>query len=187
MSLREEWDAARAQRQQEINERQHQVLEHRHQTQMELYETATNRAAMAAALRDSLSNFHNTLQSDVANFREETRLHQQEVWMEEAHQRAAYVAAMRDYVWGTAPTLMTDVNPVPLPAPNVPPSAKPKSIPTNLERVFQYVRQNIGVQIDDIETALGLSRADTVNALQSLMNQKLLVQQAQSYYPIQGS
>ncbi len=64
MSLREEWYAARMQRQQEVSERQQQV----------------------------------------AVFLEETRLHQQQVWFEQAQQRAAYVAALRDYVWGTTPT-----------------------------------------------------------------------------------
>ncbi len=64
MSLREEWYAARMQRQQEVRERQQQV----------------------------------------AVFLEETRLHQQQVWFEQAQARAAYVAALRDYVWGTTPT-----------------------------------------------------------------------------------
>lgn len=103
MSLRDEWYAARAQRQQEIQFRQQQVLEHRHQTQMDLSARATHRAAMSAAMWDSLHNFHSTLQSSMANFLEDTRAYQQQTWLEQQNQRAAYVAAMRDYVWGTAP------------------------------------------------------------------------------------
>lgn len=64
MSLREQWYAARIQRQQEVLERK----------------------------------------QSVAAFLEETRSHQQEVWLEAAQQRAAYVAAIKDYVWGTTLT-----------------------------------------------------------------------------------
>lgn len=129
MSLREQWNAARVQRQQEVRERQQQVLESRQQIQAEMAalhqyqrtmlsefyqnlatETAeflsaatVDRAAMAAALRESLSNFHSTLQADVAAFLEETRSHQQEVWFDQQQQRAAYVAALQNYVWGTTP------------------------------------------------------------------------------------
>ncbi|MBW4497027.1 MAG: hypothetical protein KME26_29000 [Oscillatoria princeps RMCB-10] len=123
MSLRDEWYAARAQRQQEIQFRQQQVLEHRHQTQMNLSATATNRAAMSAAMWDSLHTFHSTLQSSMANFQEDTRAYQQQVWMDQQNQRAAYVAAMRDYVWGAAPAFIGDASfgksVSPLPAPKL--------------------------------------------------------------------
>lgn len=129
MSLREQWYAARQQRQQEVRERQQQVLLTRMQFQAEmaalheyqramlsqfcqnlametaefLSATTANRAAMAAAMREYLSNFYSVLQADVAAFREETRSHQLQVWQEQRQQRAAYVAAMRNYVWGTTP------------------------------------------------------------------------------------
>jgi putative protein kinase ArgK-like GTPase of G3E family len=123
VSLRDEWYAARAQRQQEIQFRQQQVLEHRQQTQMNLSATATNRAAMSAAMWDSLHNFHSTLQSSMANFLEDTRAYQQQVWLEQQNQRAAYVAAMRDYVWGAAPEFIGDAScgksVSPLPAPKL--------------------------------------------------------------------
>ena len=130
MSLREQWYAARVQRQQEVCQRQQQVLEERQQIQAEmaalheyqrtilsqfhqnlvaemaefLTTTTANRLAMAAVLRESLSNFHSLLQAEVAAFLEETRSHQQEVRLDQAQQRAAYVAALQDYVWGTTPT-----------------------------------------------------------------------------------
>ncbi len=130
VSLREQWNAARVQRQQEVLQRQQQVLEQRQEIQAEmaalheyqrtmlsqyrqnlaaemadfLMNTTANRLAMAAALRESLSNFHSLLQAEVATFLEETRSHQQEVWLDQAQQRAAYVAAVQDYVWGTTPT-----------------------------------------------------------------------------------
>jgi type II secretory pathway pseudopilin PulG len=97
VSLREEWYAARIQRQQEVRERQQHVLEYRQQIQAEM-------AALHEYQRTMLSNFHSTLQAEVAAFLEETRLHQQEVWIEQQQQRAAYVAALQDYVWGTTPT-----------------------------------------------------------------------------------
>ncbi|MCU0515912.1 MAG: hypothetical protein MUC60_03415 [Oscillatoria sp. Prado101] len=81
MSLRDEWYAARAQRQQEIQFRQQQVLEHRQQTQMNLSARATHRAAMSAAMWDSLHNFHSRLQSSMANFLEDTRAYQQQTWL----------------------------------------------------------------------------------------------------------
>lgn len=104
MSLREQWYAARQQREIEIHERKQRVVEHRQRTVEFISDVTANRAAMTAALRESLSNFHSTLQANVAVFREETRSHQQEVAVEQAHQRAAYVAAMRDYVWGSTPS-----------------------------------------------------------------------------------
>ncbi len=97
MSLREEWYAARVQRQQEVRLRQQQVLDYRQQIQAEM-------AALHQYQRTMLSNFRSTLQADVATFLEETRSHQQEVWLEQQYQRAAYVAALQDYVWGTTPT-----------------------------------------------------------------------------------
>lgn len=97
MSLREQWNAARVQRQQEVRERQQQVLEYRQQIQAEM-------AALHQYQRTMLSNFRSTLQADVAAFLEETRSHQQEVWFDQQQQRAAYVAALRHYVWGTTPT-----------------------------------------------------------------------------------
>ncbi|QDL11523.1 hypothetical protein DP113_29880 [Brasilonema octagenarum UFV-E1] len=96
MSLREQWNAARVQRQQEVRERQQDVLEYRQQIQAEM-------AALHQYQRTMLSNFRSTLQADVAAFLEETRLHQQEVWFEQQQQRAAYVAALQNYVWGTTP------------------------------------------------------------------------------------
>ena len=97
MSLREQWYAARVQRQQEVHERQQQVLEYRQQIQAEM-------AALHQYQRTMLSNFYSTLQADVATFLEETRSHQQEVWFDQQQQRVAYVAALQDYVWGTTPT-----------------------------------------------------------------------------------
>lgn len=129
MSLREQWYAARVQRQQEVCQRQQQVLEERQQIQAEmaalheyqremlsqfhqnlvteiaefLSDTTAQRGAMAAILRESLSNFHTLLQAEVAAFLEQTRVNQQEVWLDQAQQRTAYVAALQDYVWGVTP------------------------------------------------------------------------------------
>nr|WP_039752852.1 hypothetical protein [Hassalia byssoidea] len=96
MSLREQWNAARVQRQEEVRERQQDVLEYRQQIQAEM-------AALHQYQRTMLSNFRSTLQADVAAFLEETRSHQQEVWFDQRQQRAAYVAAIQNYVWGTTP------------------------------------------------------------------------------------
>jgi gas vesicle GvpC-like protein len=212
VSLREEWYAARQQREQQVRERQQQVLEHRQQIQAEmaalhqhqrtmlsqyyqnlatdtaefLSTTSANRAAMAAAQRESLSNFHSTLQAEVAAFREETRSQQQQAWFEQAHERAAYVAAVRDYVWGTTPTpgnasFATGVSP------SQPRTATQADVSGNLERVFQYLQQNSGARLSQIETALGLSQLDTVNALQTLINHRWVVQQDQGYLVTPGS
>ena len=40
----------------------------------------------------------------VAEYREETRSQQQEVWQEEEQKRKAYVLWLKNYVWGTTPT-----------------------------------------------------------------------------------
>lgn len=122
MSLREQWYAARQQREQEIHDRQQEVMEHRQRTVEFISDTTASRAAMAAALRDSLSNFHSTLQANVAAFREETRSQHQKASMEQAYERAAYIAALQDYVWGTTPTPgnivpPTNISPMPAPAP----------------------------------------------------------------------
>ena len=71
MSLKDQWYAARVQRQQELRQRQQQV----------------------------------------AAFLQETRAHQQQVWMEERQQREVYVASVRDYVWGAALTPETASSP----------------------------------------------------------------------------
>lgn len=130
MSLREQWYAARQQRQQEVRERQQHVLETRQQFQAEmaalhqyqrawleafcqnlaaetaefLYNATADRMAMSAALRESLNNFHSNLEAEVAAFLEETRSQQQQTWTEQAQERAAFIAALQDYVWGTAPS-----------------------------------------------------------------------------------
>ena len=102
MSLKEQWYAAKQQRQQEIIERKQQVLEERHQTAQLLSNITLDRLHNSTDLRERLSNFHGKLQADVATFLQETRLHQQQTWLEGRYERAAYVAFMRDYVWGTA-------------------------------------------------------------------------------------
>lgn len=130
MSLREQWYAAKQQRQQEVRQRQQSVLETRQQFQAEmaalhqhqrawleefcqnlaaqtaefLHNATAERAAMSAAMHESLNNFHRTLQADVAAFLEETRSQQQQSWTEQAQERAAFIAALQDYVWGTAPS-----------------------------------------------------------------------------------
>ncbi|MFN6529560.1 gas vesicle protein GvpC [Nostoc sp. ChiSLP03a] len=130
MSLREQWYAARQQREQEVRLRQQHVLETRQQFQAEmaalhqyqrawleefcqnlaaetaefLHNTTADRAAMSAVMRESLNNFHTTLQAEVAAFLEETRSQQQQTWTEQAQERAAFIAALQDYVWGTAPS-----------------------------------------------------------------------------------
>ncbi|GAX41488.1 hypothetical protein NIES4075_24610 [Tolypothrix sp. NIES-4075] len=122
MSLREQWNAARVQRQEEVRERQQDVLEYRQQIQAEM-------AALHQYQRTMLSNFRSTLQADVAAFLEETRSHQQEVWFDQRQQRSAYVAAMRNYVWGTTPTF-EDGNS----ATGVSPSQPSTGIPTDMRR-----------------------------------------------------
>ncbi|GAB1539016.1 hypothetical protein NUACC21_16810 [Scytonema sp. NUACC21] len=130
MSLREQWYAARQQREQEVRQRQQNVLENRQQIQAEmaalhqyqrawleefcqnlaaetaefLHNATAERTAMAAVMRESLNSFHTTLQAEVAAFLEETRMQQQETWTEQAQERAAFIAALQDYVWGTAPS-----------------------------------------------------------------------------------
>lgn len=103
MSLREEWEAARSQRQEEIQLRQLQVQDLRDRTQQALSEIAANREVMAENLRVSLSDFHNNLQADVAEFLEATRSQQQQMWREGQQQRSAYAISIQEYVWGKAP------------------------------------------------------------------------------------
>ncbi|MBD3559347.1 hypothetical protein H6S82_10785, partial [Planktothrix sp. FACHB-1355] len=43
-------------------------------------------------------------QQSVASFLEETRSHQQRVWLEERQKRAAFMAALRHSVWGKTPS-----------------------------------------------------------------------------------
>jgi len=103
MSLREQWNAAREQRQQEIQLRQQQVQESRDRTQKDLSEIQRHRETMAKALKNSLSDFHNTLQTTVATVREDTRSQQQQVWYAARQQRQADYSAIREYVWGKPP------------------------------------------------------------------------------------
>jgi ABC-type Zn2+ transport system substrate-binding protein/surface adhesin len=114
VSLKEQWDAARVQRQQEILLRQQQVLEHRYETQIQLEVIAANRAEMAAQLSESLQTFHETLQAEVAAFRAELRSQQEQVWQVEKVKRKAYVATLQESVWGTTP--MPTLKPHPKPA-----------------------------------------------------------------------
>jgi gas vesicle GvpC-like protein len=95
VSLREEWYAARERRQEEVQLRQQQVAD-------ELSELTAQRLAMGASLRQSLSEFHGNLQTEVATFLEETRSRQQEIWIEERDRRRAYVIDLKDYVWGSS-------------------------------------------------------------------------------------
>lgn len=210
MSLREKWYAAREQREKEVRTRQQEVLENRQQIQAEmaalhdrqrttlsefyqnlasetadfLSTTTAQRSAMAAALRNSLSNFHSTLQANIAAFREETRSHQQQVWLEQAQQRAAYIAALQDYVWGTTPT-PGNVRSATSPSSSPPQTAAtPVENSNHVERVYQYLQQNANSRTRQIETSLGISRVDTVNALQTLTNEGRVVQQAQEYFVV---
>lgn len=104
MSLREQWNAARVQRQQEILVRQQQVLEQRYETQIKLEEFSAKRAEMAVEISELLQDFYANLKADVAAFREETRSKQEQIWIAEKQQRSAYVTNLQAYVWGTAPT-----------------------------------------------------------------------------------
>ncbi|MCT7957711.1 hypothetical protein [Laspinema palackyanum] len=104
MSLREQWNAARVQRQQEILVRQQQVLEQRYETQIKLEEIAAHRVEMAAEVSQALQDFYANLKADVAAFREETRSQQEQIWTAEKQQRSTYVTNLQAYVWGTAPT-----------------------------------------------------------------------------------
>ncbi len=104
MSLREQWNAGRVQRQQEIQVRQQQILEQRYETQIKLEEIAANRVEMAAEVSQALQDFYANLKADVAVFREETRSQQEQMWAAEKQQRSAYVTNLQSYVWGTAPT-----------------------------------------------------------------------------------
>ncbi|WP_254567339.1 hypothetical protein [Oscillatoria sp. HE19RPO] len=104
MSLREQWNAARVQRQQEIQLRQQQILEQRYETQIKLEEIAAHRVEMAAEVSQGLQDFYANLKADIAAFREETRSQQEQMWAAEKQQRSAYVTNLQSYVWGTAPT-----------------------------------------------------------------------------------
>ncbi|AFY79910.1 hypothetical protein [Oscillatoria acuminata] len=104
MSLREQWNAARVQRQQEILVRQQQILEQRYETQIKLEEIAAHRVEMAAEVSQALQDFYANLKADIAAFREETRSQQEQIWIAEKQQRSAYVTNLQAYVWGTAPT-----------------------------------------------------------------------------------
>jgi hypothetical protein len=104
VSLREQWNAARVQRQQEILIRQQQILEQRYETQIKLEEMAAHRVEMAAEVSKSLQDFYANLKADVAAFREETRSQQEQMWTAEKQQRSTYVTNLQAYVWGTAPT-----------------------------------------------------------------------------------
>ncbi|MGL5194449.1 MAG: hypothetical protein ACRC8Y_12760 [Chroococcales cyanobacterium] len=104
MSLREQWNDARVQRQQEIQLRQQQILEQRYETQIKLEEIAAHRVEMAAEVSQGLQDFYANLKADVAAFREETRSQQEQMWTAEKQQRSAYVTNLQAYVWGTAPT-----------------------------------------------------------------------------------
>ncbi len=104
MSLREQWNAARVQRQQEIQLRQQQILEQRYETQIKLEEIAAHRVEMAAEVSQGLQDFYANLKADIAAFREETRSQQEQIWTAEKQQRTAYVTNLQAYVWGTAPT-----------------------------------------------------------------------------------
>lgn len=210
MSLREKWYAAREQRENEVRTRQQEVLKNRQQIQTEmaalhdrqrttlsefyqnlatetaefLSTTTARRSAMAAVLRDSLSNFHSTLQANSTAFREKTRSHQQQVWLEQAQQRAAYIAALQDYVWGKtpAPGNVRSATSASSSPPQM--AATPVVNSNNVDRVYQYLQQNAGARTSQIETALGLSRVDTVNALQTLTNQMRVVQQDRGYFAV---
>lgn len=50
-------------------------------------------------------------QQQVAAFLQETRAHQQQVWIEERQKREAFVASVRDYVWGPSLTPDTTSSP----------------------------------------------------------------------------
>ena len=104
MSLREQWNAARVQRQQEILIRQQQILEQRYETQIKLEEIAAHRVEIAAEVSQALQDFYANLKADVAAFREETRSQQEQLWAAEKQQRSAYVSNLKTDVWGTAPT-----------------------------------------------------------------------------------
>lgn len=104
MSLREQWNAAKVQRQQEILVRQQQILEQRYETQIKLEEIAANRVEMAAEVSQALQDFYANLKADIAAFREETRSQQEQMWAAEKQQRSAYVTNLQAYVWGTTPT-----------------------------------------------------------------------------------
>lgn len=103
MSLKQQWDAAREQRYNEIQERQQLVLQKRQATLNFLLDTTTERARMSAELHQNLNIFYTSLKNDVANFLLETRTTHQAMWFEQQKERQAYVTAMRDYVWGSAP------------------------------------------------------------------------------------
>jgi hypothetical protein len=111
MSLREQWNAAREQRQQEIQLRQQQVQESRDRTQKDLSEIQRHRETMAKALQNSLSEFHSTLQTTVATMREYTRSQQQQDWRAARQQRESDYSAIREYVWGKAPQAATKTPP----------------------------------------------------------------------------
>jgi hypothetical protein len=104
VSLREQWNAAKVQRQQEILLRQQQILEQRYETQIKLEEIAAQRVEMAAEVSQALQDFYANLKADVAAFREETRSQQEQIWAAEKQQRSAYLTNLQSYVWGTAPT-----------------------------------------------------------------------------------
>lgn len=104
MSLREQWNAAKVQRQQEILVRQQQILEQRYETQIKLEEIAAHRVEMAAEVSQALQDFYANLKADIAAFREETRSQQEQMWVAEKQQRSAYVTNLQAYVWGTTPT-----------------------------------------------------------------------------------
>lgn len=113
MSLREQWNAARVQRQQEILIRQQQILEQRYETQIKLEEIAAHRVEIAAEVSQGLQDFYANLKADVAAFREETRSQQEQMWAAEKQQRSTYVTNIKADVWGTAPTAIK-----PRPKPN---------------------------------------------------------------------
>ena len=86
MSLKTQWDAARVKHQQEALERKQSL-------------SAQWQAARIKRRQEVLE-----LKQSVAEFLEETRSQQQDVWQEENHKRAAYVSWLKEYVWGVTPT-----------------------------------------------------------------------------------
>ena len=93
MSLKDQWDADRVKRQQEVAQRHQQVVE-------ELQDFHAERAALHQHQRETLSQFHQNLVADVAALLEQLRQHRQEVAQEQDQKLAADRAALHNYVWG---------------------------------------------------------------------------------------
>lgn len=73
----------------------------------------------------------------------------------------------------------------PSPEPQLSPAPAPARLPTTEEKVYAYLKQSNGARVSEIESALGLNRVQTTDALRSLLRKSYLKQQDNRLFVVQ--